>query len=254
MSNRQFKPQGKRVSSAVRGRQLAALARAGAMVRARNRAVGNRLVSNSRGINSTSVFQGPGKAERKFCDTNVPCAISQNTTTEQFTAGVPGAPPLLNGIGPGTDATQHIGREINMTSLYWIWEGHLAVASTGGGPMRLVIVYDKESEGAAPTTTGGQTAVFTVDSIVAQNNLNNRDRFIVLVDEWVETVSAVGPSSFLRKGFRKMSLPVVYNATGNAAVASINTGAIYAFCWQDGGILGANGSMQLQTRIRFTDV
>lgn len=141
-----------------------------------------------------------------------------------------------------------------MKSLYWIWEGTLAPTTTGSSPVRLVILYDKEAEGAAPTIAGGvQTDAFNADNILAQQNLNNRDRFIVLVDEIVECIGTAGPQSFYRKGYRKVSLPCVFNASAASTIAAINTGSVYAFVWQNGSLATANVSCSLQTRIRFVD-
>lgn len=200
------------------------------------------------GISSMSVFQKPGGKERKALDVS---------TTGMVVAATAGwlAPVLLNGCGPGTDLFQHVGRETTMTSLYWQFRGSMAATSTGGSPIRLLIVYDKEANGAAPTmSTAAQTDILATNLISSHNNLNNRDRYITLVDEIIEYVGASGPAGWFRKGYRKISLPCVFNATGDANIASINTGSIYASVCQDGNIATANPTMALNTRIRFTDV
>lgn len=201
-----------------------------------------------RGIASTSVFQAvSNKPESKFLDVTTSFPLTGAQTIFD-------TPILINGCAQGTDATQHIGRQIKMTSLYWMWQGQVAVTTTGAGCARLVIVYDKEAEGAAPTAAAGaQTDVFTIDSIIAQNNLNNRDRFITLVDEIVECLGTAGPQAFMRKGYRKIQLPVVFNASAAATIAAINTGSVYAFCVQSGGLVTAASPTFLQSRIRFED-
>lgn len=200
------------------------------------------------GVASASVFQGGGgKPELKFLDLN-----TNISPTAASVAGV--GPFLLNGCAQGSDAVQHIGRKTQMKSLYWIWQGSLAPTTAGTASQRLVIVYDKEAEGAAPTIAAvAQTDIFNADNILAMNNLNNRDRFITLVDEIVECTGTGGPQSFMRKGYRKIDLPVVFNAGAGATVASINTGSVYAVAWQDGKLITAAPLNSLQTRIRFTD-
>lgn len=149
---------------------------------------------------------------------------------------------------------QHIGRQTTMKSLYWIWEGNISTTGTGSSPIRLVIVYDKEAEGAAPTIAAAlQTDIFNQDNIEAMQNLNNRDRFVVLVDEIVECIGTAGPQAFMRKGYRKIQLPVVFNASAAATVAAINTGSVYAVAWQNGALATTNMGTTLQTRIRFED-
>lgn len=223
-----------RVTAGVKRQALAQLVSASAP-RARS----------GRGISSSSVFQNvTRRPELKFLDLN---------TTALANIGGTGSITLLNGCAQGTDATQHIGRQITMKSLYWIFQGNIATTTTNGGSVRLVILYDKEAEGAAPTiAAAAQTDAFNRDDILAQQNLNNRDRFVVLVDEIIECIGSAGPQGFMRKGYRKVALPVIFNASAAATVAAINTGSVYAFCWQDGMVTTAPVT-NLQTRIRFED-
>lgn len=198
----------------------------------------------ARGISNASVFQNVSRRpELKFLDV-LTSAIGLNTT---------GTLTPLNLCAQGTDATQHIGRQTTMKSLYWMFQGQMAPTSTLGGSVRLVVVYDKEAEGAAPTiATGAQTDIFNQDNIVAQMNLNNRDRFVVLVDEIIECIGTAGPQAFFRKGYRKIQMPVVFNAVTTATITAINTGSVYAVTWQN-GIATASPMAELQTRIRFED-
>lgn len=201
--------------------------------------------SRTSGISSSSVFQNTSRRpELKFLD--VTTAISPSL------AGTGSITPL-NLCAQGTDAIQHIGRQTTMKSLYWIWEGQVAAATTIGGSLRLVILYDKEAEGALPTIAGGvQTDAFNQDNILAQNNLNNRDRFVTLVDEIVECIGPSGPAAFNRKGYRKISMPVVFNAVNTPTITAINTGSVVAFVWA-AGFATAAVNTNLQTRIRFED-
>lgn len=208
-----------------------------------------RSVAGRGGIGSVSVFQAPASnaPELKFIDVTSVLTITNGSN-------VAGPVTPLNLVARGIDATQEIGRKIVMKSLYWLWEGTIGPTSTGSTPVRLVILYDKEANGALPTVaTGAQTDMFNQDNIYAQMNLNNRDRFIVLVDEIVECIGTAGPQCFYRKGYRKISLPVVFNATQTAAIGAINTGSIVAVQWGGGGLAVATGAANLQTRIRFED-
>lgn len=203
------------------------------------------------GISSASVFQSVSrKPELKFID------VLNNAIAPAIGGALPAGTivGLLNGCAQGTDAIQHIGRQTTMKSLYWLWTGEVQTTTVGGSSSRLVIVYDKEAEGAAPTIAAGvQTDVFNQDNILAQMNLNNRDRFVTLVDEIVEVYGSAGPQAFMRKGYRKVNLPCVFNASAAATVAAINTGSIYAFIWNGAGLGTAAPGQQLQTRVRFED-
>lgn len=205
----------------------------------------NRKFTRQPGIASSSVFQQTKKSpELKFLDL---------ATTPTASLAGNGSLTFLNGCAQGTDANQHIGRQTTMKSVYWIFQAIVAATTTLGGSMRLLIVYDKEAEGAAPTiATGAQTDICNIDDITAQMNLNNRDRFVVISDEMIETIGTAGPQAVFRKGYRKVALPVVFNASAAATIAAINTGSVYAIVWQN-GLATAAATTKLQTRIRFTD-
>lgn len=207
----------------------------------------SRATQRSRGVNSTSVFQAPAGKEKKFVDTITSNLIVSATATGVSSGG-------LNLMAQGTDAINHVGREVTLKSLYWQFACSLAATSAGASPIRLVITYDKESNGAPPTiATGAVTDQFAQDQINTPNNLNNRDRFITLVDEIIECLGTGGPQSFYRKGYRKIQLPMVFNSVGTATISAIQTGGIFATVWQNGNIITASPTNSLYTRVRFED-
>lgn len=185
--------------------------------------------------------------EKKFIDLAQTLTVGAATST-----GLLSAP--LNAIAQGTDAKQHIGRQITMRSLYWTWRGALSTTATGSTAVRLLIVYDKESEAGAPSIyVPSASDIVNQDNINAKMNLDNRDRFIVLLDEVVETLSQAGPLCFYRKGYRKVQLPVVFNSINTATIGAIQTGGVYAVMWSDGNLVAGSMVSVLDTRIRFVD-
>lgn len=163
---------------------------------------------------------------------------------------------LLNGCAVGTDYTDRIGRKITMKSIFI--RGSLIPQDNSSGPNtnRMLIVYDKQCNGTAVTTTDVlKTAVPT-----SQINLNNRDRFIILYDKcWIQaaildtaTQSFSGsPTCFKIKLYRKLNLDTQYSGT-TAAVSSIATGNIYMI-WLNENATTAGSIATVSTRIRFTD-
>lgn len=199
------------------------------------------------GVNSTSLFQAPTRKEKKFIDVSSSALL----TAAQATGTLSGC---LSAMAQGTDANNHVGRECTLKSLYWQFACSMAATSAGSSPIRLVIVYDKEANGAAPTiATGAASDIFATDAITAPMNLNNRDRFIILVDEIIECLGSAGPQGFYRKGYKKMSLPMIFNSTTTQTVSAIQTGSVYAVVWQNGNIITTAPTHNLYTRIRFTD-
>lgn len=180
-----------------------------------------------------------------------------NLFTNSIVAGATAASlHLLNGVDDGATAITRIGRRISMSNLSIRWLGNLAATSAGASPLRLVVVYDRQTNAQAPAVTD----VFQVDQISTMMNLANARRFKVIVDENVECVGTGGPQAWSRmifrdftQGGRKPGLAVEFNTASTANVDSITTGSIYAFLWQTGGIITAAPTQALFTRVRFTD-
>lgn len=169
----------------------------------------------------------------------------------QVTASV----STCNLITPGTSPTTRIGRTVWMKSLEYRFVGALAPTTAGHSPIRLCIVYDRQTNGAIPATTD----VFLVNTLDSCMNLANRKRFKVLVDEIIDQgLSTAGPGAFYRKGFRdftgkgrKKGLLIDFKDTSAGTIADITNGAIFSYVWQGGGLITANPTSSLFTRIRF---
>lgn len=137
-----------------------------------------------------------------------------------------------------------------MESLYWVFQGSLQPTTAGASPIRLMIVYDRQANGAVCTATD----VMQADSIVEMRNLGNARRFFTLVDEMIDCLGVGGPGAFIRKGYRfNLGLETEFNAGNAGTVADIQTGSVFAFCWQNGNLITASPIAQLKTRIRFVD-
>ena len=132
----------------------------------------------------------------------------------------------------------------------------LTATTAGSSPLRLVVVYDRQSNAVAPLATD----VFQIDQISSMMNLSNGRRFKVIIDELVENVSSAGPSGWNRKLWRdftakgtKPGLEVTFNTASTATISSIQTGSLYAFVWQNGNLITAAPTQALYSRVRFVD-
>lgn len=182
------------------------------------------------------------KSEKKNIDVNQASPIVAGQTTATVA--------LLNQINNGAGPTQRVGRECRQKSLFYRFVGNMAPTSAGASPIRLLIVYDKQTNGALPATT----QVVVADSIENPMQLFNKKRFIILVDEEIPCLGTGGPQAFSIKGYRRLNM-LAYegNNVGGGTIADIQAGAIYSFVWQTGGIITASPPSQLYTRIRFDD-
>lgn len=154
---------------------------------------------------------------------------------------------LLNGLATGTSSYQRVGSKINMKSLYWCVNfGMCAVdadpatdIATLNTPVRFMIVYDKQANGAQfaitdllNTTAGVGNGARGIDTC-SPNNLNNRDRFIVLADKRF-VLQSEGTSARTIKKYKKLNTQVCYtNGAGVGGISEITSGSLYAVVFRD---------------------
>lgn len=199
-------------------------------------------------------------AEKKVID------IASATYT--FTLfSTPPTPVLLNGCVAGSQNFNRIGRKIEMRSLQIRGIVQAATAMTSGADqfVRMLVVYDKQSNGASPTWANvvqsqditGTTSSKATDMV----NLDNRDRFIILRDKTfiipyqstTATQAVAGcPTVHHVDEFLKMNMETVFNAGTAGTVGDITTGSLHVFfCNQiSGGQVAFVGSF----RTRFVDL
>ncbi len=190
--------------------------------------------------------------EKKFFDNSISAATFMPVATSTW------AFSLLNGIIQGTDATQRVGRMIKYHSITVRFSAS-AVATTAGLPdkYRVVIVYDRQNNAAVSLPT--PTDVFTDNAVQALNNLDNRARFVILLDKYF----FLGPASTANGGVPTVvdkvwhlknvkDLSTVYNGSG-ATIGTIVTGSLFMGVCGHGGLLTAAPSGVVKVRLRYSD-
>lgn len=231
-------------------RARSAVNRAAALLRARTTST-----TGSYGPPANRGFYGQyslrGRAELKFVDvtaTNQPV-----TTTWQ---GV-----LINGIAQGADFNQRIGRKSQMKSILFngnFFPGTTVSANASQGCyMRVVIIYDTQpNSGALPSGTD----IFAANDPNAPLNLNNRDRFQVLIDvrkqigsylfNATPALAAGSPQNSYWNKYKKCNKETVFSGVA-ATIGAISTGSIYLFYVGD---FNGVSMIDYYTRVRFTDM
>lgn len=161
---------------------------------------------------------------------------------------------LLNGTAAGTGASDRIGTEITMKSISvrGTWLQNTSLTSGTSNYVRMLLVYDSQSNGSAPTAA----ELLTGSGMFAHKNLDNRKRFKILKDKLFILLptsgsnSSGGPQAVNFKFYRKLNAKTEYKGT-TAAITSIATGAIYLVCLAQAA---ANGpSFTGSSRIRYDD-
>lgn len=183
-------------------------------------------------------------SETKVADTD-PAAYACDTT---------GSVTLLNGIATGTDYTDRVGRKVVIKSIYLRGFVLPVDTSTSNNLSRLILVYDKQPNGAAPAVTD----ILKSSTAQSQLNINNRDRFMILMDKqyamgaYDATTGYIGsPSVQQVKKYKKCNLETIYGGT-LSTIASINTGALYLVTIGSAAA-AAGGEFRGSVRVRFVD-
>lgn len=167
-----------------------------------------------------------------------------------------GAVYLLSGVAQGTDYTNRIGRKISMKSLLirFSLNPNAGQTSAVGDFVRILIVYDSQSNGSAP----GVTDILQTANYLSPMNLNNRDRFKVLHERLIPMNPTVYTTGALTGGnpqnksyeiYKRMFLDEVFSNTTNL-ISSITSGSVYLL------IIAAAATatgLGYNSRIRFSD-
>lgn len=161
-----------------------------------------------------------------------------------------GSLTLLNGMVQGTTGSTRIGRRIRMESLLLRIALGAAVATTGCSPFRILIVFDKQSNGAAPLATD----ILTQDNITGAMNLANSRRFVTILDHIEKDFGPQSSGSIFINRYKKFKLDVEFNGGVAGTIADINTGSVYALTYLLSGTLAtAPPVASTLCRIRFAD-
>lgn len=162
---------------------------------------------------------------------------------------------LLNGVATGTDFTNRIGRKVCWKSI--LVQGNII---NEGDPStsnlcRFMVVWDTQPNGALPALTD----VLTAATSTAPMNLNNRDRFRVIIDKRyaLGTISTTATQSVsdrttaLIHKYKKINLETIFDGTTNA-IGDIQTGSLFALTV--GSVAaGTTYEANVSIRLRFTD-
>jgi len=178
------------------------------------------------------------------------------TTTSISPVAVAGATVLLNGVAQGSDYTNRIGRKTVMKSI--LFRANIypvgGTQSPLGATIRIMLVYDKQTNGALAAVTD----ILNAATYLQPTNLNNRDRFKILMDKFVTTnantttagpvQSIAGGGTRLVKKYIRFEHDVIFGGTG-ATVGDIQSGSLFMLTISS----SATYALDYNVRTRFID-
>lgn len=164
--------------------------------------------------------------EIKFLDTI-------NSFTFDTTGEVP-ATGQLNLIPQGTGEQERIGRKVHLKSIHM--RGTISpnpATWSGGSMLRLLLVQDKQCNGAAATYSG-VNGVLENDVISQFRNLENIDRFIIHKDWYIPLNAKAGVSGAWApvvkeiEFHKKLDIPIEFDSTvTTGALTSIRSNNLF---------------------------
>lgn len=178
-----------------------------------------------------------------------------NTVTDAFIPAAAGTLQLLNGLATGDDYNNREGRRINICNInsrIFIFPNSAATSPTGD-IIRYMIIYDNQPNGAAPAVLD----ILETANMFSFNNLNNRERFLILKDSWIPLKSFAFAGGALTTGdpgfsfedvYLDTDLTTTYSGTGST-IASIQNGSLYLLLMS----YTETYYVICNTRIRYTD-
>lgn len=160
---------------------------------------------------------------------------------------------LLNGCVTGNDLNNRDGRKIRIESVMMRISCTMPLNTNSNGfGTRTILFFDKQPNAAAPAITD----LLVADTPTSNLNLNNRDRFIVLMDKVRSTIGSSGYNDFWKK-YKNLyfkNLDTIYNGVNGGTVADITSGSLYLLTFMQGitttNVLTCAGDI----RVRFTDL
>ncbi len=197
--------------------------------------------------------------ELKFHD------IDWDEAAADFSAGVISNTSSVVLIGQGVTESTRIGRKCVIRNIGW--RGKLQLQSISGAGLqtaetvRLILVQDKQANGAAPTVSGAAGLLETAN-YQSFNNLSNKSRYLVLSDQTfaMNALAAAGNGTANDTAqvdvnfdfYKKCNIPMEYSGTADPSViGEVRTNNVF-------GILIANTgnsviNLESKFRIRFSD-
>jgi hypothetical protein len=179
--------------------------------------------------------------ETKYIDKS----ISQNMDTN-------GTITLLNGCATGTTISTRIGRQVVVSSIEFSVTVGPTVTTGTDQIDRLLIVYDRQADGAAPIITD----VLAASDSMSLFNPDNSKRFAIIYDKVFAVSGYADSSSAVVTGHivRRMNKLIQYNSGNAGTVADINSGAMYLISLGSAAPGATAGYVAGRLRVNFNDL
>ncbi len=177
--------------------------------------------------------------EKKFIDTDS-ASVSAGTTVliEPLTL-----------IGQGDTSSSREGNKVVFNTIQMKYSWKLSTSTTVGNRCRVMIIMDKQTNGAVFTAGDLLQTTGVGQVILSPLNLDGAFRFRVLYNK-VHTLSPNGSEVQYRSVFKKINIPARYSGSGGSQTNILSAG-IYVLYVSDTG--SNSPTFSHYSRLRFID-
>lgn len=186
----------------------------------------------------------PG-AELKFLDHAIDDAVVASAGAILVATG--GSAGTLNAISQGTGQTQRDGRKCTVKQINWKYELTLPASATSGDVVRVMLVLDKQCNGA----TAAVTDILASADYQAFNNLANSGRFRTLMDRTYAINATAGIAGTIvteviqDSFYHKCNIPLEFSST-NGVITEVRSNNITGLVISQSGVAGMVGNLRLR--------
>lgn len=164
---------------------------------------------------------------------------------------------LINGVARGDDINERIGRQITMKSVQVsaVLVPNTTQASQVPSCVRMMIVFDRQANAAAPTLASLVVTHNVADAVIGLRNLEYRERFQVIKDDIISlpgsssTAYQDGPRTW--KVYLPVNLVTTFNNGDAGSIADIATGSLYLMMYSN--VAAGQPYCAWSSRVRYAD-
>lgn len=161
---------------------------------------------------------------------------------------------LLNGIAAGDDEVTRTGLKTSMTSYNFAYTILPVIAAADQYYVRVMLVRDRQANGAAPTLVQILQSAGANLAIVAHYNRNNvPNRFDIIYDRVHGFDALIKAEQYSRRLNKKLKVDIKYNGNG-ATIAQITSNSIFLIAVSNVLAAGNVPTMVFAFRGRFMDM
>lgn len=161
---------------------------------------------------------------------------------------------VLNAIPTGVAQSQRVGRQVYLKSLQ-LNVSLISQAATNGQQVRVVVLYDRQANGALPDRTWVfENSLPALPYTMKVRNNDYKDRFVVLRDKLFTVNPLTSQDNIVNyRDYIKIRYSTQYNAGTTGIIGDIVTGSLVIMMFSQNALGANNPKGSYVARLNYTD-